>query len=198
MSIAGRLSLIEQFEVTRAAANFTHLALLDQVWTNYLERTEPPISDNDISELEDIVKNMTQLLEESENRAEHLVRIVRHHSEELAEEFEQQIQEAELGTNTKSILLNTVKRHGGIVEFSERSLSIIMENSYSEIETLESKISTIKNGEFTLGDLSKTFICGLAGSILVKSLFTPPPANLVPLGIAAGLLIGMEIKGDGC
>ena len=166
MSISENLSLDEQFEFTNSTADFSRLVLLDQVWTNYLEQAETPIPDKDISELEKIVENMIPLLENSRNQAEYLIGIVRNHSEELAEEFERQIQDAELSENAKSILLDTVERHGGIIEFSEQSLYIIMENSYSEIEMLKSKISIIKNGEFSSGDLSNKFICGIAGSII--------------------------------
>ena len=198
MPIAENLSLTNQFEIVNAATNFNRLISLDQVWTNYLEQAEPPLPEKDISELETIVENMIQLLEESRRGAEYLTVITYNFQDELAEEFQKSFQEAELGEEAKSILLKTIERHGGIVEFSEQSIQGIMRNSDSEIEMLQAKISKIKNGEFIPGDLSRKFICDLVGGIILGSLAAPFPSNLVILGASAGILIAMEIKGDGC
>lgn len=198
MSIAENLSLTHQFEIVNAGTNFNRLFSLDQIWTNYLEQAEPPIPERDISELETIVENMIQLLEESRRGAEYLTVLTNDYRDELAGEFEKSIQEAELGEEAKSILLRTVERHGGIVEFSEQSIRGIMSDSHSEIEMLQSKISKIKNGEFSSGDLSKKFICNIVGGMISVSLGSPFPTNFILLGASAGILISMKIKGKGC
>ena len=198
MALVENLSLAERFETVNAIAHFNRLLSIDQVWTNYLEQAEPPIPEKDISILEEVVENMIRLLEESRRGAEYLTILTYDYRNDLAEEFEKLIQEAELSQDAKSVLLETVERNEGIVEFSERSIRGIMKNSHSEIEMLQAKISKIKNGEFTPGDLSKKFICNIAGGIILGSLAAPFPANLVFLGASAGILIAMEIKGNGC
>jgi hypothetical protein len=182
------LSLEEQFETANAVTLFARLFALDRVRTDYLQRAEQPIPDQDMRVLSDLSDAMDHLLLEAEERARYLADVIAEHPEELQESYERILSEDnELTRTQKRQIRRIIMRHGGISEYGRTSAYEIMETASIERETLAVEMADIRRGGFAAGDLSIQFLCALAVGCFIGGVVSPPPQNII--GMITGVLV---------
>jgi len=192
------LSLQEQFETAEAITLFGRLFALDQVRTDYLERVEGPIREEDIDSLAGLTSAMNELLREAEGRAEYLGHIIELHPADLDEGYVRILWTDALSGDQKMRLSFAVERRGNLIESSMMSTSEVQSGALTERETLANEMEAIYSGGSAAGDLSSRFLCNMAIACIAAGLVSLPPMNIV--GVSIGLLMMGPVyaRGEEC
>jgi hypothetical protein len=192
------LSLEEQFRAADAVTLFGRLFALDQVRTDYLERVEGPISDEDVGVLSDMTDEMNGLLGVAEGHAGYVSHLIELHPEELNKGYIRVFWTDALSGDQKMRLSLAVERHGNLIESSMMSTAEVQSGALTEREALANEMEAIYSGGSAEGDLSSKFLCDLAMVCIAGGLLSPPPTNIV--GVTVGLLMMGPVyaRGEEC
>ncbi len=181
------LSLEEQFQAADTVNAFARLLALDRIRTDYVQRAERPIPEQDVLTLSDLTDEVDELLGEAQDRVRFLHLVILEHSEELHESYMRMLSSDELTEDQKGRLQDAPRPHGmNIVEYGRISTLEVGFGTPTERETLAAEMTAIRRGGFAAGDLSPQFRCQIAGACIVGGLLASPPMNLI--GVSIGLL----------
>jgi hypothetical protein len=188
----------EQLETTNVVTQFTRLYALDAMRTEYLQRAEHPIPQEDMQALSKATEEMDALLEQAPSSAWGMDYIIVEHSEELREGYERILSEYEFAGNQKERLQDIVARYGDIVEYGRASAQRVAAMAPVERDTLQAEMNAIRGGGFAAGDLSEQFLCNIAAGCIIGGFFAAPPMNIVGFGIGLAALGGVYASGGEC
>ena len=193
------LSLEEQFRAADAVTLFGRLFALDQVRTDYLERVERPIPDEDVEVLSEMTDEMNRLLVVAEGHAGYLTHLIELHPEELDEGYIRMVWTDALSGDQKMRLSLAVERHGNLFESSRISTAEVMSGADTEREALETEMEAIYSGGSAAGDLSSRFLCNMAIACTAGGLLALPPTTGI-VGVTLGLLMMGQVyaRGEEC
>jgi hypothetical protein len=192
------LSLKEQFRAADAVTLFGRLFALDQVRTDYLERVEGPIPDEDVGVLSDMTDEMNRLLGVAEGHAGYLSHLIELHPEELVAGYTRMFWTDALSGDQKMRLSLAVERHGHLIESGRMSTAQVMAGAQIERARLATEMEAIYSGGSAAGDLSSEYLCNMALACIVGGLLSLPPTNIV--GVSVGLLMMGQVyaRGEEC
>jgi hypothetical protein len=193
------LSLQDQFATAEAVTLFGRLFALDQARTDYLERVEEPISEDDVSVLEHMTHVLEDLLEEAGRQAGYLNHIIELHPEELDKGYVRMLWTDALSGDQKMRLSFAVKRHGNLIESGMMSTAEVQSGVEAEREALETEMEAIYSGGSAAGDLSSRFLCNMAIACIAGGLLALPPTTSI-VGVTLGLLMMGQVyaRGEEC
>jgi len=193
------LSLEEQYFAADTVNVCARLLALDRIRTDYLQRAEHPIPEQDVQTLSDLTDEMDGLLEEVQYRGRDFNNVIREYREELYESYMRMLSsDDELTEDQKDRLEDAPRRYGDIAEYGMTSVEEATLGARTERETLATEMRNIRRGGFAVGDLSPQFLCNLAGVCIVSGLFAPPPMNFVGVVIGILAIVHVEATGEEC
>jgi hypothetical protein len=194
------LSLEEQFFAAETVTAFARLLALDRIRTDYLQKAERPIPEQDVRTLSDLTDEMDGLLEEAQYRGRDLNNVIHEHGEELHESYMRMLSSDELTEDQKGRLQDaTLPYRMNIVEYGSISVLEVVAGAPAERETLATEMRDIRRGGFAASDLSPQYLCNLAAGCIVGGLLAPPPTNIMVVVIGILTIVHVEaIVGEEC
>jgi hypothetical protein len=192
------LSLEEQFKAADAVTLFSRLFALDQVRTDYLERVERPIPDEDVGVLSEMTDEMNRLLGVAAGHSEYLNHLIELHPEELDEGYVRMFWTDALSGDQKMRLRLAVERYGNLIEYGKMSTAEVMAGAEIESDRLVTEMDAISSGGSAAGDLSSEFLCNMALACIAGGILSLHPTNIV--GVSFGLLMIGQVwaRGEEC
>ena len=195
------LDLDEAFWTTTAVTQFTRMFILDRLWTCYLAEARPPISEGDVSALGRITDEMRTLLEQVPDRAGYLDHLIITHTDEVVAAYPNLLEQEVPNEGDRGLLREKIERGDGIIAYSRTHLNALAGMAYEERATLTAKMETIRQGGFTPGDLSPSFLCDVAAGCIVGAVLAvavPPPASGIALATGIAIYGFLRLRGMDC
>jgi hypothetical protein len=193
------LSLQDQFAAADAVTVFGRLFALDQVRTDYLERVQRPIPDEDVGVLSEMTDEMNRLLGVAAAHAEYLNHLIELHPEELDEGYIRMLWTDALSGDQKMRLSFAVERYGNLIEYGMVSTKELTARAEIESERLVTEMDAISSDGSAAGDLSSRFLCNMAIACIAGGLLALPPTTSI-VGVTLGLLMIGQVyaRGEEC
>jgi hypothetical protein len=188
------LNLGEQYRAAQVVASLERLLALDSVWTQYLDKsTSPPTED--VAHLEKLATELDSLLDTITREAEWFSELVNQHRQAPNAAWVAILDQPPLSTALSDVVQKIAYRHRDFASFAQSSCRELLAIAPREKADLAERRQLIAAGRRSPGDVSKQTECAARGFLVgvTMGLFAANPLGAA-LGVGNGLL-GMAASG---